>query len=183
MTKRRADPKPSTAPKRPRGRPCTYNEETANRICERMSAGESLNRICSDADMPPVSTVRHWVIYDHQGFAAKYARARELQADAWASELVDLARNVPPDSNHVAKARLEIDTVKWVACKLLPKKYGEKLDASLTGANGGPVLVSTALSPLSALPKAELQIINEILTRRAGALDKGGDGGEDQQQS
>jgi hypothetical protein len=32
-----------------------------------------------------------------------------------------------------------VDTRKWLLSKMLPKVYGDKLQAELTGANGGPV--------------------------------------------
>ena len=39
----------------------------------------------------------------------------------------------------IQRARLQIDTRKWVAGKLRPKKYGDLLKHELTGANGGAI--------------------------------------------
>ena len=39
----------------------------------------------------------------------------------------------------VARSRLRVDARKWVAAKLLPKKYGEKVDVAHYGPDGGPV--------------------------------------------
>ena len=61
--------------------------------------------------------------------ADQYARARELQAQHYANEIVEIA-DTDTDAN---RARVRIDARKWVACKLLPKKYGEKIDHSVEG--------------------------------------------------
>ncbi len=38
------------------------------------------------------------------------------------------------------RARLRVDARKWVAAKLLPKKYGERYSAEITGKDGGPIV-------------------------------------------
>jgi len=35
--------------------------------------------------------------------------------------------------------RLRVDSRKWLASKLAPKKYGEKVSAELSGPDGGPI--------------------------------------------
>ena len=104
-------------------------------------------------------------------------RAREAQADAWASEIVDRARAVPADAAHVAKARLEIDSVKWVASKLLPRKYGERVSAELTGAGGGPIKTEQQFPELKEMSDEDLLALREILMRYAGP--EGDDEGEE----
>jgi hypothetical protein len=111
------------------GRPCTFNPITAERVCQRLAAGESLSRICDDEDMPAKSTVTGWVLADHEGFAAQYARAREAQAEHYAEEIVQIA-DTEGDS---AKARNRIDARKWTASKLLPKRYGDRVELEHSG--------------------------------------------------
>ena len=117
--------------------------------------------------------------YAHGG--GVYARAREAQADCWASEIVDLADETLADANHVAKARLQIDARKWVACKLLPRKYGERVSAELTGANGGPIKTEPReqFPELKELSDEDLLTLREILLRAAGPKreDEEGDDG------
>lgn len=102
-------------------RPSDYTPEIAGRICELLSNGMSLRKICEMDWAPDRVTVFRW-IQAHTEFRSQYAQAREAQAETWADELIDLADNAD-DSQ---KARLQIDTRKWVASKLLPKKYGER---------------------------------------------------------
>lgn len=50
---------------------------------------------------------------------------------------VDAQGNVTrvPDHENIARARLRVDTRKWVLSKLLPKKYGDKLDVTSKNLN------------------------------------------------
>jgi len=42
---------------------------------------------------------------------------------------------------HVQRSRLRIETRKWALARMNPKKYGDKMTAELTGAEGGPITV------------------------------------------
>lgn len=80
--------------------------------------------------MPGYSTVTAW-LRERADFAAKYARAREMQAEFYADSLAELAKEADGlDGAGIAAKRLQVDTLKWIASKLLPKKYGDRLDAS-----------------------------------------------------
>ncbi len=64
----------------------------AHKICERIADGESLRSICRDNTMPAKSTVMAWLADDaHQEFRTKYALAREIQADGFVDEMVEIA--------------------------------------------------------------------------------------------
>ena len=52
----------------------------------------------------------------------------------------------------VARARLRIDARKWLASKLAPKKYSDKIDATLSGPEARRMAVS--LIPLLAVADA-----------------------------
>ena len=52
-----------------------------------------------------------------------------------ADELLDIADG----DGDVQRDRLRVDTRKWILSKLVPKKYGNKVTAEITGADGGPV--------------------------------------------
>lgn len=132
------------------GRPSVYAKEIADEICERLATGESLRRICRDVRMPGESTVRSWVISDIDGFAAQYARSRDLGLDAMADEILDIADDGTNDwaghgegqpetlnTDHIQRSRLRVDSRKWYLSKLAPKRYGDKV--ALTGGDGGAV--------------------------------------------
>lgn len=89
--------------------------------------------------MPPAPTVRLWVIDDREGFAAQYARARDLGLDAMAEELLDIADDSSGDedvtdggtrklNNEFAqRSKLRVDTRKFYLSKIAPHRYGEHL--------------------------------------------------------
>lgn len=103
------------------GRPTLFTEEIANTILCELVNGKSLRKICAADDMPDKGTVFRW-LEKNADFATRYARARELQAEANAEEIIDIADDEPDPQ----RARVRIDARKWVAAKLLPKKYGDK---------------------------------------------------------
>lgn len=55
------------------GRPSTYDDEMAERICARLASGNSLRTICSSPGMPGRETVFRW-LREHQDFRDQYAR-------------------------------------------------------------------------------------------------------------
>lgn len=121
------------------GRPSAYNEKTARKLCEGLAAGLSLRQVCQQDGMPGKSTVLRWLFdEDKQDFWDQYARAREIQLHGFSDELTDLS----DAAKDVQKAKLQIDTRKWLLSKLLPKKYGEKQQLEHSGPDGGPVQVS-----------------------------------------
>ncbi|MRT15310.1 hypothetical protein GJV07_24135 [Enterobacteriaceae bacterium RIT711] len=69
----------------------------------------------------------------------QYARAREVQAEILAEEIIEIADDSSGDvfvdddgreqTNHerVARSRLRVDARKWYASKLAPKRYGDRI--------------------------------------------------------
>jgi len=108
-----------------RGRPSDYTDELAANICSRLASGEPLVRMCREEGMPSVVTVYRWLA-SNVDFRNMYARAREDQADTLADEIAEIA-DTEDDPN---KARVRIDARKWVAAKLKPRKYGDKMALS-----------------------------------------------------
>jgi len=118
------------------GRPCEYTQEVGDLICERLSDGESLRTICAEDGMPHRATVFRWIAVNDI-FRDAEAMADEIVSIADEGEHKVLEGDggtiVVYDSTAVARNRLRIDARKWVASKLKPKKYGEKLDLSHAG--------------------------------------------------
>ena len=104
-----------------------FDQEIANVICDKLAEGKSLRSICESADLPSRETVRKWLRED-EGFAGQYARAREEQADFYADKIIEIA----DEAKDPQKARVQIDARKWVASKLKPKVYGDRIQQDLT---------------------------------------------------
>lgn len=124
-----------------------FSEAIADAICERLADGESLRTICSDEGMPSKTTVFRWLAANEQ-FRDQYARAREAQADAIFDDILSIAddgrndwmqKNFGEETRWVEngeamrRSALRIDARKWMAGKLRPKKYGDKLDVEHSG--------------------------------------------------
>ncbi len=114
-----------------------YDADMASCICVEISSGRSLRDICSSEGMPDKATVFRWLAA-HEDFRDQYARAREAQADAMLEDIFEIADQYDAtkdklDVEHINRAKLRIDTRKWVASKLRPKKYGDKVDHEHSG--------------------------------------------------
>ena len=119
-----------------RGRRTLYTPELAGIICQRVAEGESLANIAREPAMPSYPTVMEW-LKSNDDFAGMYRQARQDQADTLADEILTIADSVkdagPADSAKVNAARLRVDARKWVAAKLKPKVYGDRVEGALTG--------------------------------------------------
>ena len=128
--------------KRKPGRPCYYTDKVASIICIRLSEGQSLRQICKNQSMPPEGTVYRW-LFKNDEFRERYEVARQTGLQMWADEMVEIADNASNDwmeredsdnpgftlnGEHIQRSRLRIDTRKWLLSKLVPKKFGDKVD-------------------------------------------------------
>lgn len=127
-------------------RPTKFTPQLADEICNRIADGESLRSICKDEHIPSKSTVLMWLTDpEHQAFRTKYAQAREIQADGFVDEMVEIADDGSNDwmekhdtegesigwrenGEAMRRSQLRIATRQWIAEKLKPKKYGSKVE-------------------------------------------------------
>ena len=139
------------------GRKTVYTEAIAEEICERLAAGESLNAICRSDHMPAETRVRAWVMNDQasedgtgKGFAKRYHEARALGYERLADEILEISDascmlEGRPDNALVQQARLRTDNRKWFLSKVLPKRFGDKVTAEITGDPNAPLLTRIEL--------------------------------------
>ena len=141
------------------GRPVEYKESIADEVCLRLTEGEPLVRICKSSHLPDVSTIYRWLIR-FPLFCEMYTRAREEQADTNADEIIAIADEDPKfteykdkdgnvvdikiDTAYVAYQKLRIESRKWTAAKLKPRKYGERI--AMEGVDGGAPIGTVDLS-------------------------------------
>ncbi len=120
------------------GRPSSYTQEIADEICALLADGKSLKKICEMDNMPSKATVFNWLA-KNEAFLDNYTRAREAQADTLADEICDIADDGTNDylsdengrkvvnQEVIARSRLRVEARKWIASKLKPKKYGDRV--------------------------------------------------------
>lgn len=136
----------------PAGRPSDYSQELADKICEKIVMGNSLRSICSDESIPCIATIFNW-FRTHPEFLEQYEIATSARSDTLVEEMLDISDDGTNDwmekfgkegepigwqvnSEHIQRSRLRVDTRKWIASKLKPKKYGEKQTLEHTGKDG-----------------------------------------------
>lgn len=118
--------------------------EAAAEICRRIAEGASLRSICATEGMPGRTAVLTWLA-DDAAFAGQYARAREAQREFLHEDLVELADSaLGKPAADVQAIRLAVDTRKWAASKLWPRKYGERGEQSMPIALNLPADMTTA---------------------------------------
>jgi len=116
------------------------SQETFDSICDELSCSDkSLKSICKEKGV--VSRYFYEMINESEELRNKYARARESQADYLADQIIEIAdedAGINPmtggtDTGKVQQNRLRVEARKWIASKLKPKKYGEKVDVTTDG--------------------------------------------------
>ncbi len=95
---------------------------------------------------------------------ARYQEACEDRADRLAEQLLELADTPIPEgldgtgkSAWVQQLRLRVDARKWIACKLKPRQYGDRVDVEVK---------TTEISITAALAAAEERMVLGLAERR-----------------
>lgn len=145
-----------------KSRPSTYCEAKVTEIIRRVSDGETLKAVARELGIAP-ATFHAWRIRDEQGLVDRYARAREAQAEAWSDEIISVAYNQENDTitkvkdgieteiantEWINRSRLKVDALKWLMAKLHPRQYGEKVEQTVVGKDGGPVQYEHSLASI-----------------------------------
>jgi len=105
------------------GRPSDFewSEEIVEEICQRLVSGQGVAHIVKHKHMP-TSYAFYARLMKDSDFQSRITRARELQQDAEADRMLELADEATIEDWPVA--RLRIWTRMWRASKLAPRKYG-----------------------------------------------------------
>ena len=142
------------------GRPSDYTAELAEIICLRLAEGESLRSVCRDEKLPDKATVLRWIAR-HPEFRDQYVQAKADGAEAIAEEMFEIADDASNDfmaamekdedgeekvagyrlnGENIQRSKLRVDTRKWYLSKIMPKKYGDKIQQEVSGPNGGAIV-------------------------------------------
>lgn len=142
------------------------SEKIVDEIVRRVSEGEALRQICRDLDIH-WNTVYLWMDSD-KDFSVRIARARELGEQAISEECLAIADDGQNDwmekigsdgqslgwqlnGEHVQRSKLRIETRLKLLAKWNPKKWGDKVEQTHQGPDGGALQIrSVKLTPLTA---------------------------------
>lgn len=129
-----------------------YSDRLTARICAELAAGVSVAEVCRQPWAPNEKTHYRWMAA-HPEYRAAISSAKDVGCEKYADEIIRLADEAASPllnnegqpikgangpvmvktaeaTNH---ARLQIDARKWVLSKLLPKKYGDKVEHEHSG--------------------------------------------------
>ena len=116
-------------------------------MLDEIAGGKSLVKVCDMPGMPGRTAFLRRVAADAE-LQVLYAAAMHARADKYAEETIEIADDgsndtyvdgdgkVRTDTDVIGRSKLRVDTRKWMASKLAPKKYGDKL--ALGGADDLP---------------------------------------------
>lgn len=76
----------------------------------------------------------------------RYARARESLYNRKAEEMMELEEAVLGGDIDPQAYRAAMDTRKWWLARLMPKQYGDKVVQEISGPDGGPISIESALT-------------------------------------
>lgn len=111
--------------------PHKVHKDVRAEICERIAEGESLRGICQTTGFPAASTVCGWLRDPNQhAFAERYAQAREDRAALLADQIIEIVDDAKLDP---ADKRVRMDARKWLAAKMDPHRYGDKIEQHVSG--------------------------------------------------
>ncbi|HPD73474.1 MAG TPA: hypothetical protein PLL30_17005 [Candidatus Krumholzibacteria bacterium] len=110
--------------------------------------------------------------------AERYTRAKAAQMAAVAEEMREIQDEPPPrvasdnsgpkvDPGWVAWQKNRIETRKWLLAKLAPKKYGDRVETTLVGADGGPIQTESTVA-LPGLDELKAQLAKVTGARKEG---------------
>jgi hypothetical protein len=114
-------------------------------ICDKLTEGMSLRKLCKSAEFPNASTVYVW-LDRFPSFAEQYARAREAATEDMLEEILEIADDPKIDTQD---KRVRIDARKWAMGKLKPKKYGEKQTHEIGNKDGETLKVDSNVDTIA----------------------------------
>lgn len=96
-------------------------------IADRAAEGEATTKILKELGIKAIDF--YTSLDKHPDTAAYYERATHARAEGLVSDIIEIADN-DLDSQ---RARNRIDVRKWTASKMLPSKYGDRVDVHVSG--------------------------------------------------
>lgn len=135
------------------GRPSIYTEELAKEICDAIATqSKSLRQLCKEnPHWPDRNTIFEWNM-NRPEFSCQYTQARRNQIQTFIDDIIEISDNIEEDSKinedgelvinkeWIARSRLRVDSRKWLACKLVPKVYGDRVNVSNDETPDNPLL-------------------------------------------
>ena len=113
----------------------TWTPELAQSVLSDIESGLSLRAAAEKNHIDKSLILKQ--ARDDESFRNQYARAKEIQLEQMADDIQTIADSADKEDYNVA--RLRVDSRKWLLSKLVPKKYGDRVEQFISGPDGGPI--------------------------------------------
>ena len=164
-------------PARGRGRPgFQWTEEIEDYIVAKIVAGHSLRAIvqmAKDEDFkgksfPAFETIMAYVA-SNKDFAHKYTRAKDIQQDLMAENIIDIMDGRYPgfENAELGQRKESAEIRKWVMGKLRRKKWGDVKVTEVTGGDGQPLIPPQVIDTRSLTPEAQAALYQALQVIKA----------------
>jgi hypothetical protein len=119
-----------------------YSPELADEVCALVAEGKSLRQVTELPGMPSRRAVQYW-LSRFPDFREKYECAMMLLGEFWAHEIIEIADDSSGDfiitedgrravdHENINRSRLKVDSRKWLLSKILPSRYGDRIQADV----------------------------------------------------
>lgn len=99
---------------------------TLEKIIEAVGEGQYLRTLL---DTHGVSAYVFWVsLREHPGLMERYDDARKARTEIQVEEMLSIS----DEEQDLMRAKLQIDTRRWIASKMNPSRYGDRIDVHTT---------------------------------------------------
>lgn len=110
-----------------------YTKKLGEYICEEVAKGRTMQSI-SDEIKIARCTIHRWLL-DDDDFWKLHQKAKEVQMQGFVDDLNQCINDDPPNTGDkvmnaaiMQQRRLKLDGLRWLAGKLAPRLYGDKLN-------------------------------------------------------
>lgn len=142
--------KPATKAKRNRATPPDEKAAKIEAVLAALATHGNTSRACREARVERQSFNR-WVDED-AALAVRYARAKDEGIEAAFDDLDKTAEEI----GDVARARLIVDTRKWMLARMAPRKYGDRIEQHHTADDGLKAALAGRLAQAQAAEARDL---------------------------
>lgn len=126
-----------------------YTPERAQQVLDSLAATGSLRAVCRELGIGR-NTIVDWIVKDIDGFSDAYARAKDIGIDELVDEMLEISNTPVMGTETTQKAdgvvevktsemlghrKIQIETRRWLAERMAPKKYGLKQGLDVTNSD------------------------------------------------
>lgn len=122
-----------------------YTPDLALKVCELIAGGETVGSIAKTNGLPSKPTIYRW-LSQHPKFFDAYERARELSAQSFDDEALDMARELRGANDFtgtkVQAYNIAMGQLRWSASRRDKGRYGQQVQAT----TAVPIQINTTLN-------------------------------------